>query len=235
VSRACQIAPVGIRFLDAPLLNGLAQATGHEGMRSTGLVAYELGHRTKIFDRIETDCNVFWNEYRNMQTMSPGLGPPSLVRMNLRDDSSASLYGAELETKYKATRNLTFLGNYTFERPDWRSRDPYVMMDAMSPPAHKFMLGTQYSPLKRLRLSEYLYYVDTVKAPNPTNPLVPRHVPTHFRLDLRAEYEVLKDRASVAVGVSDLLDGNHYEGGTMFLNNAQVPRMIYAELRMTFR
>jgi hypothetical protein len=108
-------------------------------------------------------------------------------------------------------------------------------MDCISPPAHKFMLGTQYRPLKRLRLSEYLYYVDTVDAPNPANPFVPRHVPTHFRLDLRAEHEIWKDRASVAVGVSNLLDANHYEGGTMFLNDAQVPRMIYAELCMTFR
>ena len=38
---------------------------------------------------------------------------------------------------------------------------------------------------------------------------------------------------SIAVGVRNLLDPNHYEGGTMFFNDAQVPRMVYAEFRMT--
>ncbi len=235
VSRAFQMPAVGLRFLDIPVLNGLVQATGSEDLQSMGLVAYEIGHHTKLFDRLEANSTVFWHEYSDMATLSPELGPPGLVRMNQINDSSASTYGFELGTRYKATRNLTFLGNYTFEQLNWRSSVPYVQMDCISPPAHKFMLGTQYSPVKRLRLSEYLYYVDTVDAPNPANPLAPRHVPTHFRLDLRAEYEIWKDRAFLAVGVSDLLDANHYEGGTMFLNDAQVPRMIYAQLRMTFR
>ena len=83
--------------------------------------------------------------------------------------------------------------------------------------------------------SGHLYYVDAVRAPNPANPFVPRQVDSYFRLDLRGEYEFRDDQASIAVGVRNLLDSNHYEGGTLFLNDAEVPRMIFAELRLSMK
>jgi predicted 2-oxoglutarate/Fe(II)-dependent dioxygenase YbiX len=73
-------------------------------------------------------------------------------------------------------------------------------------------------------------------APDPGNLIFRRrHVDPYFRLDLRAEHEFWNDRASIAVGVRNLLDPNHYEGGTLFLNDAQVPRMVYAEFRLSLK
>ena len=37
---------------------------------------------------------------------------------------------------------------------------------------------------------------------------------------------------SIAVGVANLLASGHFEGSTLFLNDAEVPRMVYAELRL---
>jgi hypothetical protein len=64
---------------------------------------------------------------------------------------------------------------------------------------------------------------------------VPRQVDSYFRLDLRAEREFWNDQASIAIGVKNLLDSNHYEGGTLFLNDAEVPRMFYAEVRLAVK
>ncbi len=72
-------------------------------------------------------------------------------------------------------------------------------------------------------------------ARRPDNPLVSRHVAPCFRLDLRAEYEFWDGQASVALGVRNLLDSNHYEGGTLFLNDAEVPRMIYAKFKVVIK
>ncbi|MCK4342475.1 MAG: TonB-dependent receptor [Phycisphaerae bacterium] len=55
----------------------------------------------------------------------------------------------------------------------------------------------------------------------------------YFRLDLQAEYEFWDDRASLSVGVRNLLDNHHPEGASLFLNDAEVPRMIYAEFRFS--
>jgi hypothetical protein len=104
--------------------------------------------------------------------------------------------------------------------------------DAMSPPQNKFMVGARYDPIANLHLSSHLYFVDAVQAPNPSFPFLARDIDQYFRLDLQAEYEFWNKRASIAVGVRNLLDDNHPEGTSLFINNAEVPRMIYAELRV---
>ena len=155
--------------------------------------------------------------------------------MDENNRASASLYGAELEARYAVSKSLTLLGNYTYQQFDWDSIARVNEKEIMSPPRHKFMVGARYSPIKDLHLSSHLYYVDAVTAPNPANPFIPRDIDPYFRLDLLAEYEFWDNRAAISVGVKNLLDSNHYEGGTLFLNDAEVPRMIYAQLRLSFK
>jgi outer membrane receptor protein involved in Fe transport len=236
VSDAFVLPTVGDRFQNEPILRNLGRLTSHVDMTPTTALTYELGYRGKFFDRLEMTAALFWNEYNDWPTAHIAPGPPSLFRLDYDTRASASMYGFELGTKYHLSRNLTLLGNYTFEQMNWRgSMDPTMEADINTPPKHKFMIGTQYSPVSDLHLSSYLYYTDTIHAPNSSMPFIPRHIPTYFRLDLRAEYEFWKKQASVAVGVKNLLEPNHREGGTLFLNDEEVPRMIYAEYRMTIR
>lgn len=235
VSRAFSVSPAAIRFTDISLLGGLARIRDDRELRPISLIAYELGHRGRFLDRLNTSLNLFWHEYDDLGALRTRLGPPGLLVMEWGDCASASTYGLELEADYELTKQLTLLGHYTFERLNWRSAVPFHMTDAISPPQHKLMLGARYNPTGDLHLSSHLYYVDTVKAPNPGNSSRPRHVAPYFRLDLRAEYELFNDQASLAVGVRNLLDPNHYEGGNSYFNDAEVPRMVYAEFRMTIK
>ncbi len=235
VSRAFQMPPAGFRFIDIPMLNGVAHVVGHRSMEPETLVAYELGFRGTPIDRLETNLNFFWHECDDLTTMSPTLGPPGLLRMDVDNRAEASIYGFEADVRFTPLENLTFLAHYTFQNLDWRSSAPYHEKDATSPPEHKFMLGARYSPTEDLHLSSHLYFVDAVKTPNPANPFIPRSVDSYLRLDLNAEYEFWNDDASLSVGVRNLLDPDHYEGGTLFLNDAEVPRMVYAEFRLSIK
>ncbi len=235
VSRAFQAPSVGARFLDTPMLNGLARVTGRGDVPEASVLAYEQGWRKKFLDRLDIGANLFWNDYRRLPALVPKPGPPALFGFDYDSAASSQMYGAEFDAKYAVLRNLTLLGHYTFQQFDWDSSVRPMQKDIMTPPKHKFMLGTRYDPLDDLHLSAHLYYVDAVQAPNPANPFVPCPVPHYFRLDLRAEYEFWNKRASVAVGVRNLLDPSHREGGTMFLSDAEVPRMVYAEMRVTFK
>ncbi len=236
VARAFVWPAVGDRFQNEPLLRNLGRLTSHVDMGPTTAMTYELGYRAKHFGRLETSVDLYWNEYDNWASAAIRPGPPGLFRLDYDARVPASAYGVELGARYPVAKNLTLLGNYTFERLNWRgAAHPSLESDINTPPKHKFMLGTRYSPRSDLHLSAHLYYVDAFEAPNSGMPFFPRQVPTHFRLDLRAEYEFWKKQASVAVGVRNLLDANHYEGGTLFLNDAQVPRMIYAEIRFTIK
>lgn len=96
-------------------------------------------------------------------------------------------------------------------------------------------MGARYAVNDDLRLAGNLFFVDAVKAPNPSNPFVSRRVDPYLRLDLNAEYEFWEDRALVTVGVKNLLDPDHYEGGTLFINDAEVPRTVFVEFRMQIK
>jgi outer membrane receptor protein involved in Fe transport len=155
------------------------------------------------------------------------------MRTNFERAGDQSVYGLEWDARFAATENLALLANYTFQQNNWRSSIPFHQTDLISPPKHKFMVGMRYSPTDDLHLSSHLYWVDAVRAPNPINPFAPRRLASYFRLDLFGEYEFWDDRAAVSVGVRNLIDSHHPEGGTQFLNDAEVPRMIYAQLRLS--
>lgn len=62
--------------------------------------------------------------------------------------------------------------------------------------------------------------------------MAPRTIDSYCRLDLQAEFELVDDRGSIAVGVRNLLDAAHPEGGDTAMDNGEVPRMYFAELRL---
>ena len=235
ISRAFQMPPVGLRFVDLPLLNGLARIVGSRGVDAETLIAYELGYRGKFFHLIDVSADAFWNEFDEITTISPRLGPPGLIAMDFNNRAQASMYGVELEAKYPVTGKLKLLANYTFQRLDWRASVPFHDKDSISPPKHKAMLGARYSPTDDLHLSSHLYYVGSVEAPNSDFPFVARNIDSYLRLDLRAEYEFRDHHASLSVGVRNLLDRGHLEGGTLFLNTGETPRMVFAEYRLQLR
>ncbi|MGD8451731.1 MAG: TonB-dependent receptor [Phycisphaerae bacterium] len=232
-SRAFQMPPAAARFLSVPAVTPLVRLKANQDMASTNMLAYELGYRGRFFDRLETNVNLYWHQYGNLGQFSPGLGPPGLICVVSDNDVPATTYGLEFDARYRATDRLTLLGHYTLELLDWRSSWDYTMgSDLIWPPKHKFMLGSNYALTDDLSLSAYLHYVDAVTAANSTFPLAARHLSPYFRLDLRGEYEFWDDRAAIAVGVHNLLDNGHAEAGSMFLNSAEVPRIIYAEFRL---
>ncbi|NLE59043.1 MAG: TonB-dependent receptor [Planctomycetes bacterium] len=235
LSRTFQVPSVGLRFLDIPLLNGLLWATSDSDPSAATVLAYELGWRRNFFDRLDVNMNLFWNGYHDLGAFTSSIGPPGLVHLHFDDVASSTIYGAELDAKYALTQDLTLLGHYTYQQFEWDAPAHPTMKDMLTPPRHKFMIGARYNPIEDLHLSAHLYYVDAIRSPNPTNPFMPRHIDAYYRLDLRAEYEFWKDRASIAVGVRNLLQANHQEGSDLFINEAEVPRMVYAEMRMTFR
>ena len=232
LSRAFQVPPSGLRYINMPMLNGLAFVTADANVDIISLLAAECGYRTRFGDRLEANVNLYWHEYDDTSTTSMELGPPGLVQMRHDNRGSTSLYGVEFDTQYKVSADLTLLGNYTYQQLNWTSDVSFLDTDSLTPPAHKAMLGLRYRVTDQLHLSSHAYYVDAADAPNPSNPFAAKHIDPYVRLDLVGEYSFWRDQASVAVGVRNLFDDHHPEGSSSFINDAEVPRMVFAELRV---
>ncbi|MEP0844978.1 MAG: TonB-dependent receptor, partial [Phycisphaerae bacterium] len=232
VSRAFNLPEPAGRFTYAPLFGSLVGTRSDDTLDAETMLAYEVGYRGHFFDRLETNLNLFWNEYYDVTTFHPGLGGPGLINMVFDNGASPAIYGLEWDARYRVTSRLTLLGNYTFEVLDWEGAQPITSTDMMAPPRHKFMVAGRYQVTDDLNLSAHLYYVDAALSPDSSSLLGFRRVDPYFRLDLRAEHEFWQDKASLAVGVRNLLDPDHFEGSSKFFNSAEVPRMVYAELRI---
>ncbi len=233
ISRAFQMPPASLRFLDLPLINGLSRVTANRGFDATNLMAYEVGYRGRVFGKVDTSLSIFWHQFDELATLSPRPGPPGLLRYQYDNQSgTASLYGVEFDAKYRVSDKLTLIGNYTYQQLNWNVGIPFSDSDYISPPEHKAMVGARYAVNDDARLAGQLYYVDAVQSTNPGNPFASRRIDPYLRLDLNAEVDFWEDQASMTVGVSNLLDAGHYEGGTQFINDAQVPRMFFVELRL---
>ena len=179
--------------------------------------------------------NAFWHEYADLTPIKFMLAPPGLLRLDVDNRADASTYGVEVEAKWRASDKSTFRGTYTFQRSSWRSDTAFYNTDAMSAPQHKFMLAAYHDLTEDIHVSSHLFFVDEVETPTPAFPFVGTKTDRYFRLDLLAEFDLRDDQASVSVGVKNLLDPHHSEGRTLFLNDAEVPRMVYAEYRMTIQ
>lgn len=233
VSRAYQVNPL-LGHLELPALGGLAHATANRDMQEETLIAYELGWRGLFYDRWKTNLNLYCHQYDNLSAMHQKIGPPGLVQLYFDNDADTYSIGFEASTEFDITDRWSCNANYTFQY--WAIDDNFfIKRDALVPPDHKFTVGTLYSPTDDLHLSSQLFFVDSSQGPHPLNPFGSTDIGSYFRLDLRGEYEFWDDRGCVAVGVRNLLDPHHREGTSTFQNPAEVPRMIYAEIRMVFK
>ncbi|MBN1491586.1 MAG: TonB-dependent receptor [Phycisphaerae bacterium] len=235
VSRAFAMPPGAMRFNNVPQGDGVIRTTADRDIDPMTMIAYEIGYRGKPFDRLHLGIDLYAHGNADVRAMVPHIGPPGLLNANIENAGDLWLYGVELEARYALTDQLTLLGNYTFQICEADLTLPFHYTDFMTPPKQKFMTGLQYDVTDDLHLSAYAYYVSGVTAPNPDNPFMPQRIDPYVRLDLRAEQSFWKDQASIAVGVRNLTDRNHQEGGTVLVNNAEVPRMVYAELRFRFK
>ena len=235
ISRAFQMPPVGSRFFSMPLVEGLAFFTSDQDLKPETLIAYELGYRGKFFDRLHTNVNLYCHDYADLTVMDFHLGPPGLARLNFENGYSAVTYGLETDARYVVNSKLSLLAHYTFESMNERGEHSVANTNTLSPPKHKFMVGARFRPVDPLHLTAQVGYVDASSGLDPVLPFLRDSIPYYWRLDLRAEYEFWKDRGSVAVGVRNLLDDNHLEGTSLFQNRAEVPRMVYAEIRLVFK
>ncbi|RMF76874.1 MAG: TonB-dependent receptor, partial [Planctomycetota bacterium] len=236
VSRAFQMPPAALRHVNTPFLNGLARATTDGKLKATTLMAYEVGYRTALLDRrLRIAVDAFWHEMWDVTTLSARPGPPGLIWQSLANRASQSLYGVEFESRFALTDATTLLGNYTYQQLEWESVAPYHDHELIFPPKHKLMLGVRHDLTDDLHVAAHAWWVDATRVPNSKNPFVSRAVDPYWRLDVSLEYEFWNDNAALQVGVRSLIDDHHPEGGTLFLNRADTPRMIYAQLRLTFR
>jgi iron complex outermembrane receptor protein len=188
--------------------SGAVVLTGTEDFRSEAMVAYEVGLRTRVANRVSIDLATFNNDYDELRSQEFPTQPGTPVR--LMNMLNAVTRGAELTARAQLTPWWQVGGGYTYL---WKrftfdpgSTDPTGGVAEANDPAHIAKLRSHINAGGRVEVDAFFRYYSAL--PNPA-------VDAYGELDARVGYRLRPGWELALIG-SNLLHENHLEfrGGT---------------------
>lgn len=202
------------------------RTVGNPDELSETLMAYELGWREQMTERMSCDIATFYNSYDNLRTLdftgfSPG-SPLPFYYFQFGNAASAQSYGVELATTYKASDRWNLYMQYTYLQMHVYD-DVFLQGDGNSP-CNQVYLRSSWNVTKDVDFDLMARYVDR---------LVGLSVPSYLEMDLRLAWRPRKHLELAVVG-QNLLETYHYEfGRTVETSNSiltETPRGVYGTL-----
>jgi iron complex outermembrane recepter protein len=217
----------------------LVMLVGNPRYKDEGLIAYEMGYRATVLQRLSVDVAGYYNYYDNQETIQPAApyfattpGPPHLVvPLTLQNGKSGETHGVEVAGNWKATDRWTLSPGYSFEEihmhinPTIQDAQPTPSI-AGSNPRHSAQLRSNFALGPRLAWDVSAYFVDRLPY---------QGVPAYTRLDTELSWKWSKQISLSLVG-QNLLKDHHLEfyndsGATI---STLVKRSVYAKIVWRF-
>jgi iron complex outermembrane receptor protein len=191
---------------------------------SETVIAYELGYRTELVERLGASISAFFNDYDDIRSVEPTAPGQFTILNGLR----AETYGVELALTWQAADWWRLRGGYTFFKKRiflGNSRDVNRGRGEGNDPHHHFLIHSMINLPASFEFDSVLRYVDNL---NQKGPLVPSYV----SLDLRLGWRPSPDWELAIVG-QNLLDKRHPEFGAR-ATWQEIPRSIYGKVTWKF-
>jgi iron complex outermembrane recepter protein len=199
---------------------------GGDRFDSETVLAYELGYRTELAQRLGLSISTFFNDYDDIRSVEPIASAPGqfIILNGLR----AKTYGVELSATWQPLDRWRLRGGYTYFRKEIRfgnSLDINRGRGEGNDPHHQFLLHSMVNLPADLEFDSVLRYVDNL---NQRGPLVPSYV----SLDLRLGWRPVPNWELAIVG-QNLLDKRHPEFGAP-ATRQEIPRSVYGKVTWKF-
>lgn len=212
---------------------------GNPDFKSEKMLAFEMGYRSEISHRLTLDAALFYNRYRDLATLEPGIpsfetdpAPPHLlIPLRFGNRMHGDAYGVEVATKWQVTNTWRLSPAYTWFKARMHL-DP-ISGDTTSvaaieggSPGHQAQILSRLDLPNRFELDGALYYVS--KLPD-------LGVPSYTRFDLRLGWQPRKD-VELSLVAQNLIESRHAEfvtdnSGT---RASEVPRTVYGKITWRF-
>jgi iron complex outermembrane receptor protein len=202
---------------------------GGSSYDSEKLIAYELGYRTELFQKVTASLSTFFNDYDDVRSVEPIPGAPNqfIILNGLR----ANTYGAELSLAWQAAGWWRLRGGYTYFKKEifiGRSRDLNRGTAEGNDPHHQFLIQSMINLPANFEFDSVLRYVDNLNQLGPT-------IPSYVALDLRLGWRPSPNVEFALVG-QNLTDKRHGEFGAPGapMTAQEIPRSVYGKLTWRF-
>jgi len=190
---------------------------GNDDIAPEELLAYEVGYRTVVTQKLAFDCALFYNEYHHLinvtSSTASSSGEINFVFDNVMD---AETYGAEISSDWKPLSWITLKAAYSWMdiclHPDISIIGANNSANAKSNPTHQVSLRSMFDLPHATQADIWIHYVDSIEALG---------VEAYLTADIRLAWKPRKNIELSLVG-RNLLESKHLE----FLQDEIVPTEI---------
>ena len=219
--------------LPAPFPSGVI--TGTSDFTSETLIAYELGYRAQIADKISGSVSTYYNDYSKIRSFTPTPGSlieglPFYVQNNLEGATD----GVEISVDYQMLDWWRWHAGYDFLQENIHVTPGQVdaanALNETADPKHQFSIRSSMDLPENIEFDTGLRWVDSLTI---NNVAVAGTVPSYFELDARLAWHPTKNLEISLVG-QNLLHDQHPEYGFPSATQVQIERSVYGKIAWHF-
>lgn len=191
------------------------------------LRSYEMGYRTFLFERLETDMSFYVSNYRNLITTQQLIGPvntgDTISPTYLKDPLKTQIYrmvvnssvpvfavGYSFAINYYLSKKVSLMGNYNYnqmiDNPEFLKQD---FVGAFNTPKHKFNIGFNAVKIsKYFGINSNFRWVDQVyfKEYNKEG-----MVSSYYNIDLMISYSIPKYKTMLKIGGTNVTNERYIQ------------------------
>jgi iron complex outermembrane receptor protein len=238
-SRSDTSIRVNYAALPGPTVPILVSLFGNSNKKSERLTAFEVGYRNAWSSKFSVDSTVFYNRYRDVDSVEPGqMGletDPAPVRILVPSSFGNGLHGEthgiELFANWKVANFWTLSPGYTFFsmhlHPFAGSQDfADASGDEGGAPDHQAQLRSNVNLPHNLQWNTTAYFVNRLPSVS---------IPSYTRVDAGLIWHA-GERVSMSVAGQNLLKNLHpeYAGPSATVQTDLMRRAAYAKITWTF-
>ena len=203
----------------------------NQALLAEAVIAYELGYRAQVADRLSFDTALFYNRYNRLMVTQTGKAftdPANGVLtlpINRNNREKADVFGAELSATWKITDWWRIQGQYSWLKMNLH---PSLSVERQSP-QNQFYLRSSWDLPGNLQIDLTGRYVDNLGGFTPG-------IKSYLTMDARLAWRP-NDRIEIAIVGQNLLDNRHPELGTSPLVRSplvEVERSVYGQVTYKF-
>ncbi|MDB4793599.1 TonB-dependent receptor [Methylacidiphilales bacterium] len=206
--------------------------TGTTAFTSETLIAYELGYRAQLGDKISGSISTYYNDYTKIRSTTPTapFGFPIYLQNNLEGET----YGVEVSADYQMLDWWRLHAGYDFLKEHIHVTPGEVDftngLNETADPQNQFSFRSSMDLPQNIEFDTGLRWVDDLTVNNgPTAATVP----SYFELEARLAWHPTKDLEISVVG-QNLLHDQHPEYGFPDATQVQIERSVYGKIAWHF-
>ncbi|MDB6169829.1 MAG: TonB-dependent receptor [Verrucomicrobia bacterium] len=195
---------------------------GSPDLESEELIAYELGFRTRVHERLSLSIASYYHDYDKIRSIEP-VNPPAAIPLVFANGQKGESYGAEVSAEYQATDwwrlRAAFSELRLRVRPKAGSLDTSYGAGEAADSKHHVMVRSSWDLRRDVQFDATYRYVGRVENPSVA-------MPGYSELDLRLAWRPT-DQLELSVVGQNLLHRRHPELGGA---SQQMERSAYGKI-----